>query len=80
MKEKHCPWTMMVFLILAGFIGFILGVAALFAQFRLFSIDSTLKQILARLPAPPQQDIPVPVENVVKSSTDRQLEQALKGK
>jgi hypothetical protein len=67
-------------LILAGFIGFILGVAVLFAQFRLFSIDSTLKQILARLPAPPQQDIPVPIERVVTSTTDRQLEQALKGK
>jgi hypothetical protein len=67
-------------LILAGFIGFILGVAVLFAQFRLFSIDSTLKQILARLPAPPQQDIPVPIERVVTSTTDRQLGQALKGK
>ncbi|HST78663.1 MAG TPA: hypothetical protein VLN58_09265 [Verrucomicrobiae bacterium] len=67
-------------LILAGFIGFILGVAVLFAQFRLFSIDSTLKQILARLPAAPQQNIPIPIERVVTSTTDQQLEQALKGK
>jgi len=66
--------------ILALIIGFILGVIALFAQFRLFSIDSTLKQILARMPAPPQQNLPVPVERVVISTTDQQLDEALKGK
>jgi len=42
------PAVALLIYLIAG----ILALAALFAQFRLFSIDNSLKQIIARLPEP----------------------------
>jgi hypothetical protein len=63
-------------------VAFLLWLIAFFAILRTFSIDRTLKEILKRLPAQPQQDAAQPESLRTRTglSTDEQLEAALRGK